>query len=147
MWHEKPTKIMVKWFWPQTHLYSTVQCGFHCSTLAVLASTKTEKLEWSRSQSVPSLEREKMDWGNVIQEGTSGNLLPPHRLIFTSKSPEKHCTVSRALMFLNKEFMGTGNVTYLPLFAEIHHHFVSCGSKSNLEDPDRNNIYIIKSVH
>lgn len=43
--------------------------------------------------------------------------------------------------------MGTRNVTYLPLFTEIHHHFVSCGSKSNLEDPDRNNIYIIKSVH
>lgn len=52
------------------------------------------------------LEGEKMGWGNVIQEGASGNLLPPYCLIFTSKSLEKHCTVSRALMFLKQRIYG-----------------------------------------
>lgn len=55
---------------------------------------------------MPSAELKKMGWGNVIQVGTSGNLLPPHWLNFTSKALEKHCTVSKALMFLKQRIYG-----------------------------------------
>jgi len=52
-----------------------------------------------------SLGQKKTDWRNAIQVGISGNL-PPHWLIFTSKSLEKHCTVSKALMFLKQRIYG-----------------------------------------
>lgn len=55
---------------------------------------------------MPSPEWKKMGWGNVIQGGTSVKLLPPHWLIFTSKSLEKHCAVSKALMFLKQRIYG-----------------------------------------